>query len=250
MEMKQLLWQARLEPKPKVDVALQCLVQKRKQMSSQVKMVKQVKEENWVPSLPWSGNHRSSVLPLTLEEGEMQGQHLRCMMKKMQYMTSQVKMVKQMKAAPSLPWSGNHRSSVLPLILEEGEMQGQQQVQLVPRLSEQGERHQLLLHQLRMGEEKNHVLPLQPVEHPEVPLEGEGWKPPLPLSGVEWRTLLPLTRGEGELLAGQQTQLVPLLTEEKEEEHLPHPLPLHHLRLGEEENQVLPLLPVEDPEVP
>ena len=197
--MKQLLWQAMLELKPKVDVALQCLVKKMKQMTSQVEMVKQVKEENWVPSLPWSGNHRSSVLPL---------------------------------------------------ILEEGEMQGQQQVQLVPRLSEQGERHQLLLHQLRIGEEKNQALPLLPVEHPEVPHEGECWRPPLPWSGVEWRTLLPLTLGEGELLVGQQTQLVPLLTEEKEEEHLPHQLPLHHLRLGEEENHVLPLLPVEDPEVP
>ena len=81
--MKQLLYQTMLELKPKVDAALQYLVKKMKQMTNQVEIVKQVKEENWVPSLPRSGNHRSSVLPLTLEEGEMQGQHLLCMMKKM-----------------------------------------------------------------------------------------------------------------------------------------------------------------------
>ena len=62
--------------------------------------------------------------------------------------------------------------------------------------------------------------------------------------------MLPPTLGEGKLLVGQQTQLVPLLTEGKEEEHLPPPLPLHHLRLREEENHVLPLPPVGDPEVP
>ena len=48
---------------------------------------------------------------------------------------------------------------MLPLTLEEGK----------PLSGEQ----ELLLLQLRMGEERNHALPLLPVEQSEVPPEGE-----------------------------------------------------------------------------